>query len=134
LDSFTILLLSQHYYKCWNPQQKWLKQKVFIYFRGVAQPGSALVWGARGRKFKSCHPDKSKTLVQKYQVFLCPNVSLLTGLGTKKAGMSAANRVFDLDYPHLRFTVSTSCLFNKRELAHRFGHEKGWYELSEQGF
>ena len=25
--------------------------------RGVAQPGSVLVWGARGRKFKSCHPD-----------------------------------------------------------------------------
>ncbi len=27
--------------------------------RGVAQPGSARVWGAWGRKFKSCHPDKS---------------------------------------------------------------------------
>jgi len=28
--------------------------------RGVAQPGSALAWGARGRKFKSCHPDEHK--------------------------------------------------------------------------
>ena len=28
--------------------------------RGVAQSGSVLVWGARGRKFKSCHPDKPK--------------------------------------------------------------------------
>ena len=28
--------------------------------RGVAQPGSALAWGARGRKFKSCHPDEKK--------------------------------------------------------------------------
>ncbi len=27
-------------------------------FRDVAQPGSAHVWGAWGRKFKSCRPDK----------------------------------------------------------------------------
>jgi hypothetical protein len=26
-------------------------------FRDVAQPGSALAWGARGRKFESCRPD-----------------------------------------------------------------------------
>jgi hypothetical protein len=25
--------------------------------RGVAQPGSALAWGARGRPFKSARPD-----------------------------------------------------------------------------
>ena len=25
--------------------------------RGVAQPGRVLAWGARGRKFESCHPD-----------------------------------------------------------------------------
>jgi hypothetical protein len=30
--------------------------------RGVAQSGSVRVWGAWGRKFKSCHPDKSKNL------------------------------------------------------------------------
>ncbi len=28
--------------------------------RGVAQPGSALAWGARGRKFESCRPDQLK--------------------------------------------------------------------------
>lgn len=28
--------------------------------RDVAQSGSVLVWGARGRKFKSCHPDRLK--------------------------------------------------------------------------
>ena len=28
------------------------------FFRDVAQPGSAHVWGAWGRKFKSCHPDE----------------------------------------------------------------------------
>src|SRR6266542_5617326 len=26
--------------------------------RGVAQPGSALDWGSRGRRFKSCRPDQ----------------------------------------------------------------------------
>ena len=26
--------------------------------RDVAQPGSALAWGARGRKFESCRPDR----------------------------------------------------------------------------
>ncbi len=30
------------------------------FFRDVAQPGSAHVWGAWGRKFESCHPDKAK--------------------------------------------------------------------------
>ena len=28
--------------------------------RGVAQPGRVLAWGARGRKFESCHPDHIK--------------------------------------------------------------------------
>ena len=30
-----------------------------IIFRDVAQPGSALGWGSRGRKFESCHPDST---------------------------------------------------------------------------
>ena len=29
----------------------------YAYVRGVAQPGSALAWGARGRRFESGHPD-----------------------------------------------------------------------------
>ncbi len=29
--------------------------------RDVAQPGSALAWGARGREFKSRRPDQSQT-------------------------------------------------------------------------
>ena len=28
------------------------------FVRGVAQSGSVLAWGARGRKFESCRPDK----------------------------------------------------------------------------
>jgi hypothetical protein len=28
--------------------------------RDVAQFGSALAWGVRGRRFKSCHPDNIK--------------------------------------------------------------------------
>ena len=30
---------------------------VTLLFRDVAQPGSAHVWGACGRKFESCRPD-----------------------------------------------------------------------------
>ena len=30
--------------------------------RDVAQPGSALAWGARGREFESRHPDQPKAL------------------------------------------------------------------------
>jgi hypothetical protein len=29
----------------------------------VAQPGSALAWGARGRKFESCRPDQLKQIL-----------------------------------------------------------------------
>ncbi len=29
--------------------------------RDVAQPGSAFAWGAKGREFKSRHPDQSKS-------------------------------------------------------------------------
>ena len=39
----------------------WKNESLFIFAihkkRDVAQPGSAHVWGAWGRKFKSCHPD-----------------------------------------------------------------------------
>ena len=37
-------------------------------FRGVAQLASALAWGARGRPFKSVHPDNSQimTVVNQY--------------------------------------------------------------------
>ena len=34
--------------------------------RDVAQFGSALAWGVRGRRFKSCHPDKKP-----HTVFVC---------------------------------------------------------------
>jgi hypothetical protein len=36
---------------------KCLIQVNVLKIRVVAQPGSALVWGARGRKFESCPPD-----------------------------------------------------------------------------
>lgn len=29
-------------------------------FRGVAQPGSVLAWGASGRRFKSFRPDQAQ--------------------------------------------------------------------------
>ncbi len=31
--------------------------KFAFLYRGVAQSGSVHVWGACGRRFKSCHPD-----------------------------------------------------------------------------
>ena len=34
--------------------------------RGVAQPGSALAWGARGRGFKSRRPDQPDRTVRNY--------------------------------------------------------------------
>ncbi len=33
------------------------RKVIQLLFRDVAQPGSAHVWGAWGRKFESCHPD-----------------------------------------------------------------------------
>ena len=38
--------------------------------RDVAQPGSALRSGRRGRKFESCHPDKKISLKYFQAVFL----------------------------------------------------------------
>ena len=35
--------------------KKWV---IFVGVRGVAQPGRVLAWGARGRRFDSCHPDQ----------------------------------------------------------------------------
>jgi hypothetical protein len=34
--------------------------------RSVAQPGSALVWGTRGRRFESCRSDQSN-LITNYE-------------------------------------------------------------------
>ena len=36
-------------------------------YLGVAQFGSALEWGSRGRKFKSCHPDQVHADVVEWQ-------------------------------------------------------------------
>ena len=47
------------------------KQAISSHSRGVAQPGSALAWGARGRKFESCHPDHAsqKLLLVRRELF-----------------------------------------------------------------
>jgi hypothetical protein len=34
--------------------------KIVLVIRGVAQPGSVLAWGARGRWFESSHSDRKK--------------------------------------------------------------------------
>ena len=38
-------------------------------FLGVAQFGSVLEWGSRGRTFKSSHPDQQKSLI--FRAFFC---------------------------------------------------------------
>ena len=38
--------------------------------RDVAQPGSALAWGARGREFESRHPDQPKSLGEARAFFM----------------------------------------------------------------
>jgi uncharacterized protein YbaR (Trm112 family) len=43
--------------------------------RGVAQPGSALAWGARGRRFKSCRPDQLRRIAvdtELLNILACP--------------------------------------------------------------
>lgn len=38
--------------------QAFFSSDILFFFRGVAQPGSALAWGARGREFESRRPDQ----------------------------------------------------------------------------
>ncbi len=42
--------------------------------RGVAQPGSVLAWGARGRGFKSRHPDRVKVCLSDLYLFITTKV------------------------------------------------------------
>ena len=42
-----------------------LSRKIQSKNRDVAQPGSALAWGARGREFESRHPDPVKSRPQR---------------------------------------------------------------------
>lgn len=50
---------------------------MFNNVRGVAQPGSVLVWGARGRGFKSRHPDDVNGLICKIRPFFIPATLIL---------------------------------------------------------
>lgn len=47
-------VIAQSFFALYLPSQK----PLYIIIREVAQPGSALGWGSRGRKFESCLPDK----------------------------------------------------------------------------
>ncbi len=48
-----------------------------FFCRGVAQPGSALAWGARGRVFESRRPDQYIILLRETLVLLPLRVMLL---------------------------------------------------------
>src|SRR5262249_11835096 len=62
--------------------------------RGVAQPGSASVWGTGGRRFKSCRPDHSlPKFIGFVDAVLRPRLlgigterPLTAGLGTESPG------------------------------------------------
>ena len=41
-----------------------------MYFRGLAQPGSAHAWGAWGQEFKSPNPDQTRSRVKRKLAFL----------------------------------------------------------------
>ena len=47
---------------------------ILFFFRGVAQPGSALAWGARGREFESRRPDQK---IKALQISICKALSIL---------------------------------------------------------
>ena len=54
--------------------------------RDVAQSGRVLVWGASGRRFKSCHPDyiisinNSSSYLQRIAAFLCLSIYLIDNI------------------------------------------------------
>ena len=47
-----------------------VERTIYEWYLGVAQFGSVLEWGSRGRKFDSCHPDQKNTC-KKQVFFLC---------------------------------------------------------------
>ena len=49
--------------KVWyNKYIKNIEKQAFLGNLGVAQFGSVLEWGSRGRKFKSSHPDQKQSI------------------------------------------------------------------------
>ena len=52
--------------------------------RDVAQPGSALAWGARGREFESRHPDQQKALRNRKAFFMGASQAQLERSAHKK--------------------------------------------------
>ena len=58
--------------RCYNNKRSLMKQTNIRYL-GVAQLGSVLEWGSRGREFESLHPDACKPLCRNgFKGFLIP--------------------------------------------------------------
>ena len=53
--------MAQSYEKVWKEQKKVIPLQREMQGTGCSAVGSAHVWGARGRKFESCHPDLRKS-------------------------------------------------------------------------
>ncbi len=78
-----------------------------FFIRGVAQPGSAFVWGAKGRGFEPRHSDQNK----KYAIghIFCFDVvywfervhcETMSGFGTERSGVKGAQRSWELQPRH----------------------------------
>ena len=54
---------------CYNTFRSLKRQQDCVVFPGVAQIGSALEWGSRGRRFDSCHSDHTECPYGTYKMF-----------------------------------------------------------------
>jgi hypothetical protein len=61
----------------------------------VAQPGSALAWGARGRRFKSYRPDQLKKPPQKKEINLSRGGFFMSQIRTVQSWTLASVALLD---------------------------------------
>ncbi len=62
-------------------------------YRDVAQLGSALRSGRRGRRFKSCHPDQLFQIARHVRFFIVEESGCLYDRLMKKSGNTFADRL-----------------------------------------
>ena len=92
--------------------------KMLLFFRGVAQPGSAFVWGAKGRGFESRHSDHPSRLrrygwqaTQAEKV--CEGVSPEVSTKGDKCGMFYVYLIKSISFPEQKYIGVTDDLHQK---------------------
>ena len=86
-------------------------------FLGVAQLGSALEWGSRGRGFKSLHPDHLMKVINPCKYSICKgfNYVYLTSYIMKSNSKVRQNHVFyTVHYYQITITLLTLFLYINR--------------------